>query len=106
MKDLAETEEVDGASCFGRHLVAEEEDWSCGSQGYAEDWAELAGRCCCNGWLRHLGLVGGSSARPLWRRLRPPILRLERRWRRWSWTGPFLVVAWAVFASHFVAVAR
>ena len=105
MKDFAETEEVDMSSCFGRHLVAVEEDWTCGSQGYAEDWAELVGRCC-NGWLRHLGLVGGSSARPLWRRFRQPILRLERRWQHWSWTGQFLIVAWVVFATHSVAVVR
>ena len=104
MGDFAETEVVDG-SCFGRHLVAVEEDWTCGSQGYSEDWAERVGHCC-NGWLRHLGLVDSSSARPLWRRLRQPILHLERQWRRWSLMGHFLIVAWTVFAAHSVVVAR
>ena len=95
---------VDGL-CFGRHLVAVEEDWTEGRpDGYSEDWAERVEHWHC--WHRHLGLLGGSSARPLRRRLRRPIPRVERRWRYWSWTEHLLIVMRAVFAAHSVVVAR
>ena len=69
--------EVFDGSCFGHDLMTVEKDWTWGSQGFSKDWAERVGHCC-NGWLRHLGLVGGSSTRPLWRRLRQPILHITK----------------------------